>query len=650
TKTILVIPSRFRSVPRANTIRPSRPGRDRDLLIPCPFSIHNRGSSFFLPLGRGGVERDQHAGGFHTQGQEQFAVNFGHYRVLQMRLGQIHRNVLALASLQSCFVLGDNLPFRMLSLPRAAGFHQTAWCSSQIVEDRGGPLTLASLEVQRKVEYGKKEKMARTGGPRSSSRMSSVNLKPKVSSLNVRPTKSALPRSPGIKKALKVDEALFSATSFEELGLHLCLLIEGLTAPTEVQSAAIPIIAQKHDVVIQSYTGSGKTLAYILSILSEIDPLKQAMEQGNSEKRSGVEAVIVAPSRELGMQIVREVEKILGPNDKRLVQQLVGGANHSRQEEALKKNKPIIVVGTPGRISEISAAGKLHTHSCRFLVLDEVDQLLSFNYREDMHRILEHVGRKSGGSSRDILGPLARRSERQTILVSATIPFSVIRAARSWGHDPVLVRAKSVVPLDSVTVPRPVLSQNDANSSSPSNSVNQAAVGSLPPSLEHYYCTSKAQHKVDTLRRCIHALEAQTVIAFMNCSKPLKDVVFKLEARGIKATELHGDIGKLARSRVLKQFKDGEFRVLVTNELAARGLDVPECDLVVNLDLPTDSTHYAHRAGRTGRLGRKGIVVTICEETEGFVVRKMRKQLAVPIKPCEFTEGELVVHKEEDVE
>jgi len=542
----------------------------------------------------------------------------------------------------------------MLSQPRAAGFHQTARRGSQIVEDKGGPLTLASLEVQNRVEYVNKEKMARTGGPKQSSRgSSSLKVKPSVSSLNVKPVKTALPKSAGIKKTLKVDEALFSAKSFEELGLPPLLVDrlnkEGLAAPTEVQSAAIPIIAQKHDVVIQSYTGSGKTLAYLLPILSEIGPLKRPMGQDNSEKRSGIEAVIVAPSRELGMQIVREVEKILGPNDKRLVQQLVGGANRSRQEEALKKNKPIIVVGTPGRISEISAAGKLHTHSCRFLVLDEVDQLLSFNYREDMHRILEHVGRKSGSTSRDILGPLARRSERQTILVSATIPFSVIRAARSWGHDPVLIRAKSVVPLDSIAVPRPSLSQTDANSSSPSNSVNQAAVGSLPPSLEHY-CTAKAQHKVDTLRRCIHALEAQTVIAFMNNTKPLKDVVFKLEARGIKSTELHGDLGKLARSTVLKKFKDGEYRVLVTNELSARGLDVPECDLVVNLDLPTDSTHYAHRAGRTGRLGRKGIVVTICEENEAFVVRKMRKQLAVPIKPCEFTEGELVVHKEEDVE
>lgn len=574
---------------------------------------------------------------------------------MRLIIGQVHRNVLALASSRSCFVVGDRLPFRMLSLPRAAGFHQSAWRGSQAVEDSGSALTLANLEVQSKADYVKKERVPRTGGPRPSSRDSSFGVKPKkVYSPNLKPAKSSLPKSPVVKKKLKIDEALFSASSFEELGLPPLLIDrlnkEGLTSPTEVQSASIPVISQRHDAVIQSYTGSGKTLAYLLPILSEIGPLKRAREQGSSEKRSGIEAVVVAPSRELGMQIVREVEKILGPDDKRLVQQLVGGANRSRQEEALKKNKPIIVVGTPGRISEISAAGKLQTHNCRFLVLDEVDQLLSFNYREDMHRILEHVGRRSGtSSSSGILGPLARRSERQTILVSATIPFSVIRAARSWGHDPVLVRAKSVVPLESIATPRPMLSQGEPNSD-PAMSVNQAAVDSLPPSLDHYYCTSKAQHKVDTLRRCIHALEAQTVIAFMNNTKPLKDVVFKLEARGMKAIELHGDLGKLARSTVLKKFKAGEFRVLVTNELSARGLDVPECDLVINLDLPTDSTHYAHRAGRTGRLGRKGAVVSICEESEAFIMRKMRKQLGVPIKPCDFTEGQINVHKEEDVE
>ncbi|CAB4289067.1 unnamed protein product [Prunus armeniaca] len=425
---------------------------------------------------------------------------------------------------------------------------------------------------------------------------------------------------------------------------------EGFKTPTDVQATAIPTILKDHDVVIQSYTGSGKTLAYLLPILSEVGPLKTRTSDDDGEpgKKTDIEAVIVAPSRELGMQIVREFEKILGPANKKVVQQLVGGANRSRQEEALRKNKPCIVVGTPGRISEISAAGKLHTHGCRFLVLDEVDQLLSFNFREDMHRILEHVGRKSSGDSRGPKGSLAKRAERQTVLVSATVPFSVIRAARSWGHDPLLIQAKKVISIESISPSGPINLSGQSTSSDPSSNVQtQAAIQSLPPSLKHYYCVTKLQHKVDTLRRCVHALDAKSVIVFMNHTKQLKDTVFKLEARGMIAAELHGDLGKLGRTTTLKKFKNGEVRILVTNELSARGLDVAECDLVVNLDLPTDSIHYAHRAGRTGRLGRKGTVITICEESEVFVVKKLQRQLSVPIATCEFTEGKFVITEEE---
>ncbi|KAF2313251.1 hypothetical protein GH714_009988 [Hevea brasiliensis] len=463
-------------------------------------------------------------------------------------------------------------------------------------------------------------------------------------------------RAVGVKKSLEIESAPFAAKSFSELGIPPLLLEslenEGFKVPTEVQSAAIPTILKNHDVVIQSYTGSGKTLAYLLPILSEVGPLANKSSNGDevSGKKSEIEAVIVAPSRELGMQIVREFEKLLGPANKKVVQQLVGGANRSRQEEALKKNKPAIIVGTPGRIADISAAGKLHTHGCRYLVLDEVDELLSFNFREDMHRILDHVGRRSSADPPGPKGLLARKAGRQTILVSATVPFSVIRAARSWGSDPLLVQAKKVIPLESLPASGPVnLSRPKSSSSSNQNLQPQAAIQSLPPALKHYYCVTRLQHKVDTLRRCVHALDAKSVIAFMNHSKQLKDAVFKLEARGIKAAELHGDLGKLARSTILKKFKNGEVRVLVTNELSARGLDVPECDLVVNLDLPTDSIHYAHRAGRTGRLGRKGTVVTICEAPEMFIVKKVQKQLGMPILACEFIEGKLV-HMEEEKE
>ncbi|XP_062096292.1 DEAD-box ATP-dependent RNA helicase 47, mitochondrial [Humulus lupulus] len=536
------------------------------------------------------------------------------------------------------FLFGGSLRFQKFThVSRTTWFHSSVAVQHQ-VDRANGPLTVESLGIKSKIE---------TTEPREASKMKRLNTRNEVPKAK-KAIRSNVIKPTGMPKKLEIEAAPFAAKSFSELGLPSTLIerleSEGFTTPTDVQSSAIPVILNGQDVVIQSYTGSGKTLAYLLPILTNVGPLKEDRPSDGyreSGKKTDIEAVIVAPSRELGMQIVREVEKLLGPTDKRAVQQLVGGANRSRQEEALKKNKPVIVVGTPGRIAEISAAGKLHTHDCRYLVLDEVDELLSFNFREDMHRILEHVGRKP---SADPKNSAAKRIERQTILVSATVPFAVTRAARSWGNDPLLVQAKKVVPLESIPQSGPVLSKSSANSTS--NPQTQPTV-ELPPSLKHFHCVTRVQHKVDTLRRCVHALDAKSVIAFMNHTRQLKDAVFKLEARGMIAAELHGDLGKLARSTTLKKFKKGEIRILVTNELSARGLDVAECDLVVNLDLPTDTIHYAHRAGRTGRLGRPGTVVSLCEEREVFVVKKMQKQLGVPIPACEFVESKLIVTEDE---
>nr|GMD82378.1 DEAD-box ATP-dependent RNA helicase 47, mitochondrial [Ipomoea batatas] len=544
----------------------------------------------------------------------------------------------ALSATRAFLHFGDSLSLRNLSgLTRIPPLNGRVRFFSDF-----GPLTLASLGLKNDVETISRNAKNKLQEGVSTIEVPKNNTKKKVNQK----------RNNGVKETRSIDigAAPFAAKSFSELGLPSLLIErlekEGFTVPTDVQAAAIPTILKNHDVVIQSYTGSGKTLAYLLPILSHVFPLNGVnSSSGQGQNRTDIEAVIVAPSRELGMQIVRETEKLLGP-DRRLVQQLVGGANRSRQEEALKKNKPAIVVGTPGRIAEISAAGKLHTHGCRYLVLDEVDELLAFNFREDMQRILDHVGRRSGARLRASSSSV-KRAERQTILVSATVPFSVIRAARSWGCDPLLVQANMVTPLQSLPPGSVDFSGTPTSASLNSNSQAQPAVQSLPPNLNHYYCVTRIQHKVEVLRRCIHALDAKSVIAFMNHTKQLKDAVYKLEARGMKAAELHGDLSKLARSTILKDFRNGEVRVLLTSELSARGLDVPECDLVVNLELPTDSIHYAHRAGRTGRLGRKGNVVTICEEAEVFVVRKLQKQLSIPIQSCEFAEGKLVITKDE---
>ncbi|RAL44397.1 hypothetical protein DM860_011674 [Cuscuta australis] len=533
-------------------------------------------------------------------------------------------------------LFGDSLSLRNLSwrLSRGSPLNDRVRFLSDC-----GPLTLASLGLKNGVEGRKvKTKLVQ--------KSVSITEVPKVFSGVPRDPKGTLKkkinsgRSIGLKDTKSIDTgeaaAPFAAKSFSDLGLPPLLIErlekEGFKDPTDVQAAAVPTILENHDVVIQSYTGSGKTLAYLLPILSNVFfPING---EKASSSRADIKAVIVAPSRELGMQIVREAEKLLGP-DRKMVQQLVGGANRSRQEEALKKNKPSVVIGTPGRIAEISASGKLHTHGCRYLVLDEVDELLAFNFREDMQRILDHVGTTKSGPHGSSSLLVKNHASRQTIMVSATVPFSVIRAARSWGRDPLLVQANSVLPLHSM----PLALQ-------PSNSLQApqpAAVLTLPPNLNHYYCVTRIQHKVDMLRRCVHALEGKSVIAFMNHTKQLKDTVHKLEARGMKAAELHGDLSKLARSTVLKSFKSGDVRVLVTSELSARGLDVPECDLVVNLELPTDSVHYAHRAGRAGRLGRRGNVVNICEEPEVFVVKKLQKQLSIAIQSCEFAEGKLAI-------
>ncbi|KAA8522365.1 hypothetical protein F0562_013274 [Nyssa sinensis] len=326
----------------------------------------------------------------------------------------------AVITMRLLFLVGDSLPIRKLpQISRRATFHNSIRFLSRF-DRENGPLTVASLGFKRESETTNKKR--------------TNNLQQLDAAIEVPKSKTKAVRSKGVKKdgfkkLLNIEAAPFATKSFSELGFPPLLIErlwkEGFMVPIDVQSTTILVILKNHDAVIQSYTGSGTTLAYLLPILSEVGPLKKKAPSGEEPvRKTEIEAVIVAPSRELGMQIVKEVEKLLGPADKKLVQQLVGGANRSRQEEALKKNKPAIVVGTPGRIAEISAAGKLQTDGCRYLVLDEVDELLSLNFREDMHRILEHAGRKSGADPHGTRCPLGRRAECQTIMVSATVLFS----------------------------------------------------------------------------------------------------------------------------------------------------------------------------------------------------------------------------------
>ncbi|KAL0051824.1 hypothetical protein WJX82_002704 [Trebouxia sp. C0006] len=409
--------------------------------------------------------------------------------------------------------------------------------------------------------------------------------------------------------------------------------------PTAVQEAAIPAIISGRNVAMQCYTGSGKTLAYLLPVLSKAiqnaeKEFVALQQQGKAHEAGTLQALVVVPSRELAMQIVRVAQGLLPRDARATIQQCIGGANPNRQAEALKLNKPLMVVGTPGRLTELSRMGRLQTHSCPILVLDEVDQLLEYHFEEDMTRLTQHCGKKL-------------KEGRQTIIVSATLKDQVLQEASQWCPDAEKVFVSPTGQLVDPAAAQQQVAAPHANGASQPQAPAEKPPPDLPPQLQHMYVETSRRHRVDAVRRCIHAADLQRVLVFMNYQQTLQDTQIKLSARGMSVGCLHGELDKAQRQNVLARFKRGEHRALIVSDVAARGLDVPDCDAVVNLELPSGPDHYAHRAGRTGRAGRSGLVISIAEPDTLFVIKKMAKRLQIAIAKAAVSEGVLALDEQE---
>ena len=417
--------------------------------------------------------------------------------------------------------------------------------------------------------------------------------------------------------------------TFAELGLpkSLCAALEatGFEEPSLPQRAAIPALLAGNNVALQSHTGSGKTMAYLLPVIARV------VEEENlpaSERSSDVRCLVVVPSQELAMQIVRQVERVLGEFGKSITQQCIGGANVRRQEEALRRKKPLLVVGTPGRLAELSRNGILRTHGVKCLVIDEADDLLASNFRRDMARICDHTGK-------GVLGG------RQTVIVSATLRRETLQQYEYMAPNLKQISAGQFVERSGVGhsvdggETRRLYASGDDIERSPSSAA-------LPPNLEHYSVVADARHKVDRLRSAIHATGAERALVFLNFGHRLADVRDKLATRGMACGVLHGGMNKMERAAELAAFRRGDFRALLVSDLAARGIDVPEVDAVFNLELPTDETHYVHRAGRTGRMGAEGLVLTIVEPREAHVMPRIARRLGVDIRAADLQKGNLV--------
>jgi ATP-dependent RNA helicase DeaD len=341
--------------------------------------------------------------------------------------------------------------------------------------------------------------------------------------------------------------------NFADLGLSPEILKAvgdlGFEEASPIQSAAIPVLLEGHDVVGQSQTGSGKTAAFAIPAIELCTP---------SDK--SVQVLILCPTRELATQVADEVHKLTAHKRGIHAVPIYGGASYERQFYELKKGVQI-VIGTPGRIMDHMDRGSLRLDTVKMVVLDEADRMLDMGFRDDIEKILHETPR-----------------ERQTVFFSATVSKQIRDLIERHSNEPKSVKIEQ----------------------------KQLTV----PAIEQFYYEVPQRNKFEALLRLIDFHGFKLGIIFCNTQRMVDELADDLIAQGFSADRLHGGIAQAQRTRVMNKFKKAEFEFLVATDVAARGIDVDELELVVNFDLPYDAEDYVHRIGRTGRAGRKGMAVT----------------------------------------
>ncbi|MDR0947115.1 MAG: DEAD/DEAH box helicase [Ruminococcus sp.] len=319
----------------------------------------------------------------------------------------------------------------------------------------------------------------------------------------------------------------------------------GYTEATEIQSKTIPLLLEGKDVIGRSHTGTGKTAAFGIPAIMQVDA-----------DTKGVQVLILCPTRELAMQAADEIRKFARFLPFIHPVAIFGGADIEKQIWSLKRGANI-VIGTPGRVIDHLERGTLKLSNIRTVVLDEADEMLNMGFREDIETILRDAP-----------------TERQTVLFSATMPPPILNITKEFQKSPVLVG----VDQKSRTV----------------------------ESVTQYYYEIPTGRKDDALMMLLSAYEPKLSIVFCNTKLKVSELTDLLVSRGYKAAGLHGDMKQMNRTSVLNSFKSGKIGILIATDVAARGIDVDDVDMVFNYDIPQDNEYYIHRIGRTGRAGKTG--------------------------------------------
>ena len=338
----------------------------------------------------------------------------------------------------------------------------------------------------------------------------------------------------------------------------------GFEEPTPIQSLAIPLLRDGRDVIGQAHTGTGKTAAYGIPIVERVDPA------GKTPR-----ALVLCPTRELAIQVSEELRKLARYRRGLIILPVYGGQPIERQLHALKAGVQV-VIATPGRLLDHIDRRSISLAEVGTVVLDEADEMLDMGFRDDIEAILKKTP-----------------SGRQTVLFSATMSKEILDLASRYQHDPRTVQVMH----DKLSVPK----------------------------IEQSYFEVRESGKIDVLSKLLDLYDPQLTLIFANTKRRVDEIVSQLQARGYLAEGLHGDMNQSQRERVMGKFREGRIDILIATDVAARGIDVPAVDLVVNFDVPQDPEYYIHRIGRTGRAGKEGRSFTFVSGKEMWKLRDIQR-------------------------
>jgi ATP-dependent RNA helicase DeaD len=345
--------------------------------------------------------------------------------------------------------------------------------------------------------------------------------------------------------------------------------------PTPIQSELIPVALTGRDVIGQAQTGTGKTAAFLLPFMNSWKESNPAVPQ----------ALVLAPTRELVVQVAEEAKK-LRPSASFRCLPIYGGQRFGGQLSELKKGCSLII-GTPGRVIDHLSRGTLKLNALRYVVLDEADRMLDIGFRPDIEKILRQCPTK-----------------RQTLLMSATLPDPVLRLTKRYLVDPIHL---NLTP-DKPTVDR----------------------------IRQSYITVDEYSKLDLLREVMKQENPTQCIIFCQRKRSADELYRELRQHQKRVAVMHGDLPQNLRNRIMQAFRDGKIVYLVATDVVGRGIDVTGISHIINYDLPEDPENYVHRIGRTGRMGANGVAIAFVTPEQGKQLTAIELFINKQIEPCEF--------------